>query len=136
MKSKKTGFTSVDEYIATFPEATQKLLQAVRATIQAAAPEAREKISYQIGAFELNGKNLIGFAGWKNHILIYPIPSGTKAFNKEVSKYADGKGTLKFPLDEPLPLKLISRIVKFRVAENLKRVKMKSDKRNRGETTK
>lgn len=128
MKSKKTGFASVDEYIATFPEATQKLLQEVRATIQAAAPEAREKISYQIGAFELNGKNLIGFAGWKNHISIYPIPSGTDSFNKEISKYASGKGTLQFPLDEPLPLKLISQIVKYQVADNLKKTGVKSSK--------
>jgi uncharacterized protein YdhG (YjbR/CyaY superfamily) len=129
MRSKKTGFTSIDEYIATFPEDVQKRLEQVRATIHAAAPEAREKISYQIGAFELNGKNLIAFAGWKNHISIYPIPSGTEAFNKEVSKYADGKGTLKFPLDEPLPLKLISRIVKFRVADNLRNAETKYGKR-------
>jgi uncharacterized protein YdhG (YjbR/CyaY superfamily) len=129
MRSKKTGFTSIDEYIATFPEDVQKRLEQVRATIHAAAPEAREKISYQIGTFELNGKNLIGFAGWKNHISIYPIPSGTEAFNKEVSKYADGKGTLKFPLDEPLPLKLISRIVKFRVADNLRNAETKYGKR-------
>jgi uncharacterized protein YdhG (YjbR/CyaY superfamily) len=129
MRSKKTGFASMDQYIATFPEATQKLLQEVRMTIQAAAPEAHEKISYQIGAFELNGKNLIHFAGWKNHISIYPIPSGTEAFNKEVSKYADGKGTLKFPMDKPLPLKLITEIVKFRVADNLKNAETRYGKR-------
>src|SRR5574341_1305416 len=103
----KPNFASVDEYIATFPEETQKKLQEMRATIQAAAPDAREKISYQIGAFELNGKNLIGFAGWKHHVSIYPIPSGSEAFNKGVAQYAAGKGTLKFPLDKPLPLKLI-----------------------------
>ena len=120
MKSKKNGFTSIDEYISTFPEETQKRLEQVRAAIKAAAPEAKEKISYQIGAFELNGKNLIGFAGWKNHISIYPIPSGSEAFNKKVAKYADGKGTLKFPLDQPLPLKLVSQIVKYRVADHLK----------------
>jgi uncharacterized protein YdhG (YjbR/CyaY superfamily) len=116
----KTNFTSINEYIATFPEETQKRLEQVRAAIHAAVPEAREKISYQIGAFELNGKNLIGFAGWKNHISIYPIPSGSETFNKQVAKYADGKGTLKFPLDKPLPLKLIAKIVKYRVADNLK----------------
>jgi uncharacterized protein YdhG (YjbR/CyaY superfamily) len=120
MKSNKVGFNSIDEYIATFSEETQKILEELRATIKTAAPGAREKISYNIAAFELNGRNLIHFAGWKNHIAMYPIPSGTEAFNKEVSKYADGKGTLKFPLDKPLPLKLISRIVKFRVADNLK----------------
>jgi uncharacterized protein YdhG (YjbR/CyaY superfamily) len=104
MKSKKNGFTAIDEYIAACPEASQCHLRELRAAIQAAIPEAREKISYQIGAFELNGKNLIGFAGWKNHVSIYPIPSGSAAFNKEVAKYAAGKGTLKFSLDKPLPL--------------------------------
>ena len=110
----------MDEYIATFPEETQKILEEIRALIKSMAPDAREKISYQIAAFELNGKNLIHFAGWKKHISIYPIPSGTDAFNKEVSKYADGKGTVKFPLDKPMPMKLIGRIVKFRMADNLK----------------
>ena len=127
MKSDKAGFTSMDEYIASFPEETQKMLEELRATIKAAAPDAREKISYQIAAFELNGRNLIHFAGWKHHVSIYPIPSGTEAFNKEVSRYADGKGTLKFQLDKPLPLKLINKIVKFRVAENLKNVETKSN---------
>jgi len=129
MKSKKTGFASVDEYIASLPEETQKSLEKVRATIQAAAPDAREKISYQIGGFELNGKNLIHFAGWRNHISIYPIPSGSVAFNKEIAQYIDGKGTLKFPLDKPLPLKLIGRIVKYRVADNLKHAGIKYGKR-------
>ena len=128
MKSDKVGFTSMDEYIASFPEETQKLLEELRAAIKAAAPDAREKISYQIAAFELNGRNLIHFAGWKHHISIYPIPSGTEAFNKEVSQYADGKGTLKFQIDKPLPLKLINKIVKFRVAENLKNAETKSSK--------
>jgi uncharacterized protein YdhG (YjbR/CyaY superfamily) len=112
----KTGVHSVDEYIATFPEETQKLLSEVRAAVRAAAPDASEKISYGIAAFELNGKYFIYFAGWKNHISIYPIPSGSDAFNKKVSQYADGKGTLKFPLDEPLPKRLISQIIKYRVA--------------------
>jgi uncharacterized protein YdhG (YjbR/CyaY superfamily) len=129
MKSNKVRFSSIDEYIASFPEETHKLLEGVRATIKAAAPEAREKISYQIAAFELNGRNLIHFAGWKNHIAIYPIPSGSEAFNKEVSKYADGKGTLKFPLDKPIPLKLITKIVKLRVADNLKNAEIKSSKK-------
>lgn len=77
----KTNFQSVDEYIAAFPETTQKALEEVRSMIKSAAPEAREKISYQIAAFELNGRNLIHFGGWKNHISIYPIPAGTEAFN-------------------------------------------------------
>lgn len=121
MKSQKVRINSVDEYISTFPKDVQKILEEVRGTIKAAAPEAEEKISYGIPAFTLNGKYLIYFAGWKNHISIYPIPSGSEAFNKQVSKYVDGKGTLKFPLDKPLPMKLITKIVKYRVAENSKR---------------
>ncbi|HLA08938.1 MAG TPA: DUF1801 domain-containing protein [Anaerolineales bacterium] len=120
-------FTTVDEYVASLPKPTQKLLKQVRATIKAAAPGAREKINYQIGAFELNGKNLIHFAGWKNHVSLYPIPSGSDAFNKEASKYAAGKGTLKFPLDKPLPLKFITKVVKYRI-ESLKHSKTKYGK--------
>ncbi len=122
MKSKK-GFTSVDEYIAACPEDSQSLLQKNRKTIKTIAPDAKEKISYQIAAFELNGKNLVHFAGWKNHVSIYPTPEGTEAFNKAIAKYAGGKGTTKFALDKPLPLKLIRQIVKFRVADNLKNEK-------------
>jgi uncharacterized protein YdhG (YjbR/CyaY superfamily) len=121
MKSQKVRFDSIDEYIATFPEETQKILQGVRETIRAAAPEAGEKISYGIPTFTLNDTYLIYFAGWKNHVSIYPIPTGSEAFNKQVSKYAEGKGTLKFPLDKPLPLKLISKIVRLKVAEHRKR---------------
>ncbi len=124
----KTSFTTVDEYIASCPEETRGRLQEVRAAIRAAVPDAKEKISYQIACFELNGKNLVHFAGWKNHISIYPTPEGTAAFNKAIAKYAGGKGTTKFPLDEPLPLKLIGQIVKFRVADNLKNEKLKKGK--------
>jgi uncharacterized protein YdhG (YjbR/CyaY superfamily) len=127
MKSKK-GFTSVDEYMASLPEETRKVLKRVRAAIKAAAPGARQKISYQIGAFELNGKNLVAFAGWKNHVSIYPIPSGSAAFNRQIAQYADGKGTLKFPLDKPLPLKLISQVVKYRISDNLKNTETKYGK--------
>jgi len=124
-KMKKTGFTSIDEYIAACPEQSQSFLQKIRATIKEVAPTASEKISYQIACFELNGKNLIHFAGWKSHVSMYPTPEGTDAFNKAISKYAGGKGTTKFPLDEPLPLKLIRQIVKYRVADNLKNEKSK-----------
>jgi uncharacterized protein YdhG (YjbR/CyaY superfamily) len=117
----KTNLTSVDEYIAACPEASQKYLHEIRSAVKTAVPEVREKISYQIAAFELNGKNLIAFAGWKNHVSIYPIPSGTKAFNNQVSKYASGRGTVKFSLDKPLPMKLIGQIIKLHVAENRKR---------------
>jgi uncharacterized protein YdhG (YjbR/CyaY superfamily) len=129
MKSKKAGFTSIDEYIASFPEEVQKILEELRSTIRAAAPDAKEKISYQIPTFELNGRNLIHFAAWKKHIGMYPIPSGSEAFEKELSQYADGKGTLKFPLDKPLPLKLICEIVQFRIADNLKNIGEKSSTR-------
>src|SRR6266508_541483 len=125
MKGNKVRFHSIDEYISTFPEEVQKILEELRAIIKAAAPTAEETISYQIPTFTSNGKYLIYVAGWKNHISIYPIPSGSAAFNKQVSKYVEGKGTLKFPIDKPLPLKLITKIVKLKVAENLKRTDKK-----------
>jgi len=124
MTPMKTSYTTIDEYIKTFPKETQKILREVRATIKAAAPEAEEKISYQMPTFFLNG-NLIHFAAFKNHIGIYPTPSGTEAFKDEISKYQGAKGSIRLPIDEPMPLKLISRIVKFRVAENLKKAKSK-----------
>src|SRR5919109_1685944 len=119
MKTNKVTFNSIDEYIETFPEDTQKNLKELRETIKAAAPEAGEKISYGIPTFTLNGKYLIYFAGWKHHISIYPIPIGDDAFNEEIASYVSGKGTLKFPIDRPIPLKLITKIVKLKVAESL-----------------
>jgi uncharacterized protein YdhG (YjbR/CyaY superfamily) len=124
---KKSGFGSIDEYIATCPKDIQQKLEELRATIKAAAPEAEEKISYQMPAFALKG-NLVWFAAFKNHIGFYPMPSGTQAFKKELSIYDGSKGTVRFPMDKPLPLKLISKIVKFRVAENLKKAGIKSKK--------
>ena len=126
MESNKA--TSIDEYIAGCPEDVQKKLKDMRATIKAAAPEATEKISYQIPTFYLKG-NLVHFAALKNHIGFYPTPSGVQAFIKETTKYASTKGAIQFPLDEPLPLKLVSKIVKFRVKENLQRAKLKSKKK-------
>jgi uncharacterized protein YdhG (YjbR/CyaY superfamily) len=117
---------SVDEYIAGFPEITQKQLKRIRALIRAAAPDAREKISYKIAGYGLNGRNLVYFAGWKKHISLYPIPAGDEAFTKEISKYVDGKGTLKFPLDEPLPLELIERVINLHVEANKKKAKGES----------
>lgn len=125
MKGTKTQFHSIDEYIATFSEDVQKILDELRCTIRAAAPGAKETISYNIPTFTLNGKYLIYFAGWKNHVSIYPIPSGSEAFNKQIAKYVEGKGTLKFPLDKPLPLKLITKMVKLKLAENLKKTDKK-----------
>ena len=112
----KVVFNSIDEYIASFPDEVQKILEEIRATIKAAAPEAEEKISYQIPAFELNGRNLIHFAGWNRHISMYPIPAGDEAFEKKISQYVAGKGTLKFPLDEPVPLELIGEVVKVSIS--------------------
>jgi uncharacterized protein YdhG (YjbR/CyaY superfamily) len=117
MKNGSKDIRSIDEYIATFPEDIQEKLQEVRAAIRKEAPRAEEKITYKMPTFDLNGRHLIFFSAWKHHISLYPIPSGTDAFNQEVSRYVDGKGTLKFPLDQPLPLKLIAQIVKFRVAD-------------------
>ena len=128
MKSSKAGFTSIDEYIATCPKEIQKTLQELRATIKAAAPGAEEKISYQMPAFALKG-NLVYFAAFKNHIGFFPTGSGVQAFKDELSQYEGSKGTVRFPLDKPLPLGLISKIVKFRVAENLKKAESKSGKK-------
>ena len=123
--TKKSGFTSIDEYIAACPEQTHERLHKIRAAIKKIAPKAKEKISYQMAAFELNGKNLIHFAGWKKHISLYPVPAGDEAFEEEASKYADGKGTMKFPLDEPMPMKLVNKVIKLHLAQNLKMTKSK-----------
>jgi uncharacterized protein YdhG (YjbR/CyaY superfamily) len=128
MESNKVSFNSMDEYIATFPEETQKILAELRATIKAAAPDAVEKISYQIPTFFQQG-NLVHFAAFKNHIGFYPAPSGIQAFERELSVYERAKGSVQFPIDQPLPLELISKIVKFRVAENLRNAEIKSGKR-------
>ena len=118
----KTNYKTIDEYIATVPKETQKILEEIRATIKAAVPEAEEKISYQIPTFELNGRNLVHFAAWKKHVSLYPIPAGNEAFEKKIAKYIAGKGTLKFPLDEPMPLDLISEVVKVSLVGNLEKV--------------
>ena len=119
-----TLINSIDEYIGTFPQEIQILLEQVRATIKQAAPEAEEAIKYAMPTFVLNG-NLVHFAAFKNHIGFYPVPSGIEAFKKELSVYKGAKGSVQFPLDEPMPLKLISEIVKFRVNENLVKAKAK-----------
>lgn len=128
MKNPKPGSALVDEYIAKFPADVQKVLTEVRAIMQAAAPGAEEKISYGIPTFVVDGKYLIYFAGWKKHISIYPVPVGDDAFNQKIAPYVAGKGTLKFPLDEPLPMKLISKMVKLRLAEQKKNAGAESNK--------
>ncbi len=112
--------TDIDAYIASAPTEVQEKLQQIRATVKAAAPEAEEKISYAMPTFALKG-NLVHFAAFKNHIGFYPAPTGLDAFEKELALYKRGKGSVQFPLDEPLPLDLITKIVKLRVAENLKK---------------
>ncbi len=122
----KTNFQSIDEYIAACPPDSQAYLREIRNLIRSLVPDAKEKISYQIACFELNGMNLIHFAGWKKHISLYPVPAGDEAFESEVSQYVDGKGTVKFPLDEPLPMKLVKKIIKLHLSQNLKMSKSKN----------
>ena len=126
MTAKKPGFASMDEYIATFPDDVQKILKKVRSTIKAAAPKAEEAISYGIPTFKMHGKYLIYFAGWKNHISIYPVPGGDADFNKAIEPYIAGKGTLKFPLDTPIPYTLITQMVKLQMANNLDKTSYRS----------
>lgn len=122
--SKGTIAATMDEYIARFPKDIREILETLRVTIRKAAPSVEEKISYAIPTFTLNG-NLVHFAAFKNHIGFYPAPSGIEAFKKELSVYEGAKGSVKFPIDKPLPLGLISKIVKFRVKENSEKTKGK-----------
>jgi uncharacterized protein YdhG (YjbR/CyaY superfamily) len=110
---------TVDNYIESFPESVQILLAQVRATIKENAPDAAESIAYQMPAYRTNGKPLVYFAAFKNHIGFYATPTGHSEFAKELSKYKQGKGSVQFPFDKPVPFDLIGRIVKFRVKENL-----------------
>lgn len=116
---------SATEYISRFPKNVQLILEEVRTTIQKAAPEAKETISYAMPAFTLEGKPLVYFAGYKTHIGFYATPTGHAAFEKQLSKYKQGKGSVQFPLDEPLPLALITKIVKFRLKEVKEKLKAK-----------
>ncbi len=120
-----TTAKNVDEYILSFPESIQEILHEVRKTIRAAAPEAEELISYHMPAYRLNGI-LVYYAAFKNHIGFYATPTGHDAFRKELFGYKTGKGSVQFPLDQPMPLDLITEMVKFRVAENLDKLERKS----------
>ena len=115
---------AIDEYIRQTPADVQEILQTLRRIIQEEAPEAQESFSYQMPTFVLNG-NLVHFAAFKNHIGFYPVPSGITAFQQELSSYKQGKGSVQFPLNQPIPYELIRRIVRFRVAENLEKAKAK-----------
>jgi uncharacterized protein YdhG (YjbR/CyaY superfamily) len=109
---------SIDDYIAGFPAETEAILQEMRALIRASAPDATETISYAIPTFDLNGRHLVHFAGYAKHVGFYPIPSGIEAFKKDFEPYKQGRGSVQFPLGQPLPADLIRRVVEFRVAEN------------------
>ena len=112
-----TDKNQIDQYINTFPKDVQNILQKIRQTIRMAAPEAIESFSYQMPTFKLNGKNLVHFAAWKNHIGFYPTPSAIEKFKKELSAYKWAKGSVQFPIDKPIPYDLIEKIVIFRIKD-------------------
>lgn len=122
MEKKKHEYKSIDEYIHSFPEHIQKKLEELREAIKEEVPQAQEKISYQMPTFFLNG-NLVHFAAYSKHIGFYPTPSDIDAFKSEISKYKNAKGSVQFPIEEPLPFELIKKIVKFRVEENINKKK-------------
>jgi uncharacterized protein YdhG (YjbR/CyaY superfamily) len=128
MENKKTQYATVDDYIAMFPLDIQSKLKKLRAVIKAAAPGAEEAIKYQMPTFVLKG-NLVHFAAFKNHIGFYPVPSGIENFRKELSAYKMSKGAVQFPLDKPIPYEVVTKIVKFRVKENLKKADEKSHRK-------
>lgn len=128
MEENKITVTSIDGYILSFPTEVQEILEKLRKVIKDAAPDAMEKISYQMPTFFFHG-NLVHFAAYKKHIGFYPAPSGIDAFKQELSQYKGAKGSIQFPIDEPLPYELISKVVAFRVAENIKLAEEKSKKK-------
>lgn len=120
----KITYETIDDYISTFSPDIQEILSKIRKVIKEAAPDAKEKISYQMPTFALHG-NLVHFAAFKNHIGFYPTPNGIDAFREELSVYKGAKGSIQFPLNQPMPYELISKIVKFRVAEDIKKAEDK-----------
>ncbi|CAH1214527.1 hypothetical protein PAECIP111893_03811 [Paenibacillus plantiphilus] len=122
------NFESIDDYISLFPPEVQERLETLRKVIKEAAPDAQERINYQMPTFVLHG-NLVHFAAYKKHIGFYPAPSGIAAFKQELSVYKGAKGSVQFPLEKPLPYELISRIVKFRAAENIEQAAAKLNKK-------
>jgi len=113
----KTAYNDIDGYIGTFPKETQKLLKRIRTAIRRAAPKAEEDISYGMPVFRMNGRPLVYFAAFKNHIGFYALPTGHSEFADELAKYKHGKGSVQFPLDRSIPFDLIRRITEFRVWE-------------------
>jgi uncharacterized protein YdhG (YjbR/CyaY superfamily) len=116
---------NIDEYIADFPHEVQEILQQIRSLVRKAAPEAKEAIKYQIPTYVLNG-NLVHFAAYKKHIGFYPTPSGIEQFKKELSAYKSAKGSVQFPIAEPIPFNLIEKIVRYRVVENRSKTSAKN----------
>ena len=127
MKTEQSSPTTIDDYIAGFPPDVQEILEKLRATIRKAAPEAEEAIKYRLPTFVLNG-NLVHFGAFKKHIGFYATPTGNEKFRKELSAYEGAKGSVQFPLGKPIPYGLISKMVKFRVKENLERTGTKRKK--------
>lgn len=123
MDKRRRQFRTTDEYIAAFPKNIQEVLEKMRRAIRESAPQAKEAISYGIPTFKLNG-NLVHFAAFKNHVGFFPTPSGIAAFKKELSRYELSKGTVRFPIDQPIPLDLVKKIVGFRVKENMTKQKL------------
>lgn len=121
MDQKPTALESIDSYISTFPPEVQSILEEIRAMIKSVAPQAEETISYQIPCFQLNGRYLIYFAAYKKHISLYPAPYGVPEFADALARYGAGKGTLKFPLDQPIPYDLIEKVIQYRLQENQSR---------------
>ncbi len=128
METDPTAPKTIDDYIAGFPQDVQEILEKIRSTIKKAAPDAEETISYQMPTFTLKG-NLVHFAAFKSHFGFYPTPTGTEKFQKELSVYKGAKGSVRFPIDKPIPFALIGKIVKFRVKENLERAAAKGKKK-------
>ncbi len=124
MTPPRVKFNNIDDYVASFPQETQLILEKLRLTIRKAAPDAKETINYGIPTFTLKG-NLVHFAAFRNHVGFYPTPSGIEAFKKELTVYEGAKGSVKFPISELLPFDLVRKIVEFRVKENLQKAKPK-----------
>lgn len=127
MGSKDMAAKTMDEYILKFPADVQMKLQKIRMTIKAGAPEAQERISYQMPTFFF-GFNLVHFAAYEKHIGFYPTPSGIEAFKKELTPYKTSKGAIQFPLDKPIPYDLILKMVKFRLDENKRKMEVNKSK--------
>jgi uncharacterized protein YdhG (YjbR/CyaY superfamily) len=123
MAKSKKQLKTVDEYISAFPKEVQDILERIRSTIRESAPKAEEAISYGIPAFSLNGRGLVYFGAWKNHIGFYPTPSGIEAFKKELAPFKQEKGSVQFPLDKPISYGLVKKIVRYRVTEILEKGK-------------